>query len=137
MGYPQATSKLFERARMLPASRLLVASLLASTTSAAAAAPKPSIIHVIADDLGFNDIWRYNAADGTVESNPYTFTPNIERIIESGIALTAYRRPHPTPCSWQPQAGPPPSLLCGPPRQLTAPRGRQTRTRSAPPRAPP
>ena len=56
---------------MAPASRLLIAScglLLASTSAAAAAAgaPKPSIVHVIADDLGFNDIWRY-AADGTVE----------------------------------------------------------------------
>ena len=88
---------------MVSASRLLLVAscgLLASTSAAAAAdaAPKPSIVHVIADDLGFNDIWRY-AADGTVENNPYTFTPNIERIIESGIALTAYRRSHapPTP----------------------------------------
>ena len=90
---------------MAPASRLLIAScglLLASTSAAAAAAaPKPSIVHVIADDLGFNDIWRY-AADGTVENNPYTFTPNIERIIESGIALTAYRRSHAPPHSSAP-----------------------------------
>ena len=85
---------------MVSASRLLLVAscgLVATSAAAAAdAAPKPSIVHVIADDLGFNDIWQY-AADGTVENNPYTFTPNIERIIESGIALTAYRRSHPPP----------------------------------------
>ncbi len=41
-------------------------------------------------DLGFNDVWRYSVATGSVPNNEYTFTPNISRIISGGIALTAY-----------------------------------------------
>ena len=62
----------------------------ADPTASGAAAFKASIVHVIADDLGYNDIWRFAAATGEVSNNPYTFTPNIERIIGGGIAITAY-----------------------------------------------
>jgi hypothetical protein len=53
------------------------------------AVAKPSIVHIVADDLGFNDVWQMQAGGG-ITDNPHTLTPNIMRLVGEGIALTAY-----------------------------------------------
>jgi arylsulfatase A-like enzyme len=42
----------------------------------------PTIVHVIADDLGFNDLGFSNGGR--------TYTPNIDAAVHSGISLTSY-----------------------------------------------
>ena len=49
----------------------------------------PHIIHIVADDLGFNDVWSLQK-DGSVSDNSATFTPSIMGAVRDGIALTAY-----------------------------------------------
>ena len=49
----------------------------------------PHIIHIVADDLGFNDIWTLQK-DGSVRDNTATLTPSIMGAVQDGIALTSY-----------------------------------------------
>jgi arylsulfatase B len=45
--------------------------------------PPPSIIHIIADDLGYNDLGYTNGGK--------TFTPNIDGLLkEAGLKITTY-----------------------------------------------
>ena len=62
--------------------------LLLPLLVSAATASKPSIVHIVADDLGFNDVWQMKGAG--VQSNPNTVTPNIMSLVGEGIALTSY-----------------------------------------------
>lgn len=39
--------------------------------------------------LGFNDVWHMQP-DGSVQDNPHTLTPSINRLMSEGIKLTAY-----------------------------------------------
>jgi hypothetical protein len=47
------------------------------------------MVHLLAD-LGFNDVWHLSIDGSTLNDNPNTFTPNINKLIADGIALTAY-----------------------------------------------
>jgi arylsulfatase A-like enzyme len=73
----------------MPLEQLAAALLLVLPAALAAPAAKPSIIHIVADDLGFNDIWQLQSS-GRVANQPNTVTPNIMALIQDGIALTAY-----------------------------------------------
>ena len=54
---------------------------------AAEEARKPSIVHIVGDDLGYNDVW-----DGTngYASNPHTLTPTMDSLFPKAIRLTSY-----------------------------------------------
>ena len=55
---------------------LLAASLFAATT------PRPNVIFILADDLGYADLGCYGAADMK--------TPNIDRLAKEGVRLTDF-----------------------------------------------
>ena len=71
---------------MLP---LLVAgSLLAPGQPQAAEPPKPNVVMILADDLGYADISR-NATPGR-----FRHTPNLDRLCNEGIFLQNYVTHH-------------------------------------------
>lgn len=47
---------------------------------------QPNIIHILADDLGYNDIGCYGATD--------IHTPHIDRLAREGICFTSFYAPH-------------------------------------------
>lgn len=55
---------------------------------AAEVAPMPNIIHIIADDVGYDDLSCFGAKD--------IKTPNLDRMAATGITFTDYYAPHPT-----------------------------------------
>ena len=59
---------------------------LVPTIILAAAAPKPHIVMVVADDLGYDDL-GHNSVMG---NNGTTLTPAINELIDTGIQLTEY-----------------------------------------------
>jgi arylsulfatase A-like enzyme len=59
---------------------LLTAALLAAGP-AAAAPPKPNVVYILADDLGYGDVHCLNS-DGKIA------TPNIDRLAAAGMAFT-------------------------------------------------
>ncbi|QOV92520.1 sulfatase-like hydrolase/transferase [Humisphaera borealis] len=70
-----------------------IVALLAVVTSlatSAAEAPKPNIIVLLCDDLGYGDLACFN--------NPITKTPNLDQLAGSGVKLTRYYSPMPV-CS--------------------------------------
>lgn len=69
---------------------LCVVAGMTSAVGQKSTAQKPSIVHIIADDLGFNDVWDFDPSSSTVKDNKNTFTPNINRLLSEGIALTCY-----------------------------------------------
>src|SRR5687768_18391354 len=48
----------------------------------------PNIIHIIADDVGYDDVGCFCAKD--------VKTPNIDRLAEQGIRFTSFYAPHAT-----------------------------------------
>ena len=50
--------------------------------------PSPNIIHIIADDVGYDDLSCYGAKD--------IKTPNLDRLGARGITFTDFYAPHPT-----------------------------------------
>jgi arylsulfatase A-like enzyme len=56
--------------------------LLALLATAAHAAPKPNIVFIMADDLGWTDL--------AVQGSKYYETPNIDRLAAQGMRLTSY-----------------------------------------------
>lgn len=66
---------------------LLAALLLLATISAAPAAPKPNVIFILTDDLGWGDVgftWQQKRAEG----KPRIQTPNIDRLARQGTVLS-------------------------------------------------
>jgi arylsulfatase A-like enzyme len=61
---------------------LLLVALVAAWPGVAAAAVAPTIVHVVADDLGFNDLGFKN--------QNRTHTPGINKLVAEGIELTHY-----------------------------------------------
>ena len=61
---------------------LFAACLLTAASRDAAAASKPNIIYVLADDLGFTDVACFGSK--------YYETPNIDRLAAQGMRLTCY-----------------------------------------------
>eukprot|EP00036_Acanthoecidae_sp_10tr_P003653 CAMPEP_0182937928 /NCGR_PEP_ID=MMETSP0105_2-20130417/42963_1 /TAXON_ID=81532 ORGANISM="Acanthoeca-like sp., Strain 10tr" /NCGR_SAMPLE_ID=MMETSP0105_2 /ASSEMBLY_ACC=CAM_ASM_000205 /LENGTH=113 /DNA_ID=CAMNT_0025077177 /DNA_START=47 /DNA_END=384 /DNA_ORIENTATION=- len=64
--------------------RILTA-FFASAAAAAAASPSlrsPIVVHVVADDLGYNDL-------GFMNGNK-THTPHVNRLVRDGVLLTQY-----------------------------------------------
>ena len=49
---------------------------------AAAQAPQPNVIVILADDLGYGDVGAYGATD--------ILTPNIDRLAGEGVAFSNY-----------------------------------------------
>ena len=60
--------------------RALVA--LAPALAAAGAPQRPHVLHIVADDLGYDDLGHFNGGK--------THTPAIDALIGGGIALSAY-----------------------------------------------
>jgi arylsulfatase A-like enzyme len=61
---------------------LLLASLGAFAADAARPAPKPNIVFILADDLGWSDTATYGSR--------YYETPNIDRLATQGMKFTRY-----------------------------------------------
>lgn len=59
---------------------------LASATPAAQVPPRPNIVMVIMDDLGYGDVGSYGAPDAR--------TPNIDRLAREGVKLTDFYANH-------------------------------------------
>ena len=76
---------------MRTASALLTAVLTAVPASASAqVAPKPNVVLIITDDVGYGDIGSYGAPD--------IKTPNIDSLAKNGVRLTDfYAAPQCTP----------------------------------------
>src|SRR5437868_3763421 len=86
------SSRMFTEARTWigVASRWLSAvflSLVTVTINLSAAPRPPNIIHIIADDLGYDDIGCYGAKT--------ILTPNLDRLAERGMRFTSYYAPAP------------------------------------------
>ncbi len=60
---------------------IVFAALFAVTASAAAAAPRPNIVFILADDLGYMDI-------GANNPNSFYETPNIDALAKRGVRFT-------------------------------------------------
>ncbi|HEY8506240.1 MAG TPA: sulfatase-like hydrolase/transferase, partial [Gemmataceae bacterium] len=52
------------------------------TTPAAAQPPRPNILLILADDLGYGDLGCYGCPDAR--------TPNIDRLAKEGVRLTSF-----------------------------------------------
>ena len=59
---------------------------LASTTPTTQAPPRPNIVMVLMDDLGYGDVGSYGAPDAR--------TPNIDRLAREGVKLTDFYANH-------------------------------------------
>jgi hypothetical protein len=67
---------------MLAMSVLTPAVLTLLSPAAAAAGSKPHIVHFMADDLGWNDLGRFNGG--------LTITPAIDGLIQQGVILQRF-----------------------------------------------
>ena len=56
--------------------------VLASSAPGAAAAPRPNIVFILADDLGYGDLSSYGATD--------IDTPNLDRLAREGVRFTQF-----------------------------------------------
>jgi hypothetical protein len=68
---------------MIPGVALLFASAAASGRGTA----KPSILQIVADDLGYNDVWDGN---NNFEDNPNVHTPYMTELFKDAVRLTSY-----------------------------------------------
>lgn len=81
--------------------RLLLLSLVTMCTGnalSAADAPRPNIIFVLCDDLGYGDVgvfFQNMRASNQDRSEPWHITPNIDRIAATGIQLPHHYCPAP------------------------------------------
>ena len=66
------------------ATRIAIALLLAAfaAPAVAAEAPRPNVVFILADDLGYGDLSSYGAAD--------IRTPNIDRLAQEGVRFTEF-----------------------------------------------
>lgn len=65
--------------------RTFILLCVALLSTAAAAAPRPNIVFILADDLGYGDLSSYGASD--------IATPNIDRLASEGIRFTDFYTP--------------------------------------------
>ena len=71
---------------------------LATVNATAAPAPKPNIVFILADDLGYGDL--------SCQGHPDYKTPNIDRLAGEGIRLTQFSVAAPI-CCVNPEFQPP------------------------------
>ncbi len=67
--------------------------LFAQKTGTSTKAKKPNIIFILTDDLGYGDIgvfFQNQRKDKNDRSEPWTFTPNIDKLALSGARLTQH-----------------------------------------------
>ncbi|NIP93102.1 MAG: sulfatase-like hydrolase/transferase, partial [Akkermansiaceae bacterium] len=69
----------------------IVLGLSALGVRSASAAPKPNIVHIMADDLGWQDI-----ASHKVDGKPVYDTPHLDRLTKNGRRFTQAYSPAPT-----------------------------------------
>ena len=70
------------------------AALITTMACNAAPAPKPNIVHILTDDLGWMDVAAcYRAVHGTESMFE---TPNIDRIAKNGMRFMRAYSPAPT-----------------------------------------
>ena len=62
-----------------------------SLTAAAVTAPKPNIVLIYADDVGYGDLGCYGATA--------VKTPNLDRLAADGLLLPGCMPPEPAPCA--------------------------------------
>ena len=74
--------------RLSPVIRVVVlGSWLAGSAEAALPAPKPNVIIILADDLGYGDLSCYG--------HPRFRTPNLDRMAAEGVRMTQLNTPMP------------------------------------------
>jgi arylsulfatase A-like enzyme len=64
------------------AALLTVAAVLAGPVRAAGEAPRPNVIFILADDLGYGDLGSYGATE--------IATPNVDRLAREGVRFTQF-----------------------------------------------
>ncbi len=69
---------------------LLLIGLVLAACSYAAEQPKPNIVHIMVDDLGWQDI-----ASHKIDGKPVYETPNLDRLTENGRRFTEAYAPSP------------------------------------------
>src|SRR5687767_572687 len=65
--------------------RTFLSLLIVAATSFAAETRPPNIIHIVADDIGYDDFGCYGA--------PKLKTPNVDRVAAEGVRLTNFYAP--------------------------------------------
>lgn len=65
-----------------------LAAFVAATTTQAASSRPPNIIHIIADDVGYDDLSCFGA--------PKIKTPNLDKFAKEGVRFTSFYAPHST-----------------------------------------
>jgi arylsulfatase A-like enzyme len=68
--------------RTLAAAALALASLVPRFAARAAEPPRPNVVLILADDLGYGDLGSYGAAD--------LRTPNLDRLAREGVRFTEF-----------------------------------------------
>src|SRR5687767_13861596 len=64
------------------AGALILLAVLGATPAAAQSAPRPNVVLIVTDDLGYADLGSYGAPD--------VKTPNIDRLAREGVRLTDF-----------------------------------------------
>jgi len=76
----------------------ILSALLATALLAAGAAPKPNVIFILCDDLGYGDIgvfYQNLRKANNDRSEPWQFTPNLDTVASEGLQLPHHYCPAP------------------------------------------